>query len=321
MKRWWFLVLTPLLLGISCSRPETVKIRVLHAGSLSIPFRAMAAAFMERYPGVEVELEAHGSRTAARQISDLGRSAEVMGSADSRVIRNLLIPDHADWCIEFASNEMVIMYGDHSKYRSEINAENWYRVLLRQEVEFGHSDPNADPCGYRTLMTWQLAESFYSSRDPAAEGLADKLRAAMPERNLRPKEVDLIALLEAGELDYIFIYRSVAEQHKSAHLILPDAINLKSADHAQRYATARVRLTGKQPGEWIEMRGAPMVYGITLPRKAIHPEWGIKFIAFILSREGRGILNANGQPPVFPPRVDFRERLPRELAGFFGGRE
>ncbi|MDY0297428.1 MAG: tungstate ABC transporter substrate-binding protein WtpA [Acidobacteriota bacterium] len=317
--RWLWILLA--LLGFSCAKTERVDIHVLHAGSLSVPFNEVAAAFMRRNPGVKVKLEAHGSRTAARQIADLGRSAEVMASADSQVIRNLLIPAHADWCIDFASNEMVLMYTERSRGKDEINAGNWYRILLRDDVEYGHSDPNADPCGYRTIMTWQLAEDYYGTRDPDARNLSAKLRAGMPARNLRPKEVDLLALLEAGELDYIFIYRSVAEQHHAPYLILPDEINLKSIDMKDYYARAVVRLTGKVPGQWIEMRGAPMVYGVTLPRNAKHPEWGVKFIAFLLSDPGRRIMNENGQPPIFPPRVDHPEKLPRQLSERIGDGE
>ena len=50
---------------------QTMEIHVLHAGSLSIPFKEMAGAFMKKYPGYKVLLEAHGSRTCARQITDL----------------------------------------------------------------------------------------------------------------------------------------------------------------------------------------------------------------------------------------------------------
>ncbi|HDP93937.1 MAG TPA: tungstate ABC transporter substrate-binding protein WtpA [Candidatus Aminicenantes bacterium] len=314
MRIWRLLAAVPLLLGLSCSKSEITTMHVLHAGSLSVPFREAAAAFMAENPGIKVRLEAHGSRTAARQISDLGRQAEVMASADSQVIRNLLIPEHAHWCIDFATNEMVIMYREDSRYSREINADNWYRILLREGVQYGHSDPNADPCGYRTVMTWQLAARYYAIKDPLARNLDEKLRAAMPLRNLRPKEVDLIAMLEAGELDYIFIYRSVAEQHRAPFLILPDEINLKSPHQAQRYATVSVRLSGNAPGEWIEMRGTPMVYGVTLPRNAEHPALGVRFIAFLLGKEGRRIMSRNGQSSISPPRVDYPERLPRKLA-------
>lgn len=301
-----------LSLFTACGGSGEIEIRVLHAGSLSLPFKQMASGFMERHPGVKVALEAHGSRTAARQISDLNRSADVMASADSSVIRNLLMPDHAGFCIDFTTNEMVIMFTDSSKYADEINAENWMGILLREGVQYGHSNPDADPCGYRALLTWKLAENHY--RMP---GLFRKLRSKMPRKNIRPKETDLIALLEVGELDYIFIYRSVARQHGMKHVVLPDEINLKSPDLAALYSRVSVKISGKKPGQWIERKGAPMVYGITLPKNAKNPRWGIRFIAFVLGERGRKIMRENGQPVLSPPVVDFYPRLPDGLKIFF----
>ena len=170
-----------------------VVIRVLHAGSLSIPFKEMAQAFMEKYPQYNVLLEAHGSRTCARQIIDLKRQVDVMASSDSEVIRNLLMPQYADFCIDFTTNEMVIMYTPKSRYADTIDADNWFDILLKPEVQYGHSDPNSDPCGYRALLAWQLAEKHYK-----IEGLYNRLNGKMPEKNIRPKEVDLIAFFKRG---------------------------------------------------------------------------------------------------------------------------
>lgn len=291
---------------------EPSEIRVLHAGSLSIPFKEMADAYMKKHPGVTVLLEAHGSRTCARQITDLHRETDVMASADSAVIRNLLIPDHADFCIDFSTNEMVIMYSGKSRFADSIDADNWTDVLLKPDVQYGHSDPNADPCGYRSVLTWKLAEKHYQK-----ENLFKRLTEKMPQKNIRPKETDLLALLEAGELDYIFIYRSVAEQHRGKYVVLPDEINLKSAGLAEFYETASIKITGKEPGEWIEKKGAPMVYGITLPKNAPNPEGGTAFIAFVLGQEGREIMKKNGQPEIVPPRVDNKEKLPEALRKYF----
>lgn len=288
------------------------EVKVLHAGSLSIPFKDMAAAFMKRYPQYKVLLEGHGSRTCARQITDLKRRVDVMGSADSAVIRNLLMPDYADYCIDFTTNEMVIMFTDNSKYADTITSDNWYDILLKPGVQYGHSDPNADPCGYRSILTWQLAEKHYK-----IDGLYKNLSDTMPQKNIRPKETDLIALLEAGELDYIFIYRSVAEQHHSKYVILPDEINLKSAAFSDFYKTASVSITGKTPGEWLKKTGAPMVYGITIPVNAPNRDGGIRFLEFLLSKEGQDIMIKNGQPEIIPPRLDNKEKLPEALNVFF----
>jgi len=151
------------LFAASCSgsrksdTPE--KLVIFHAGSLSVPMRMIADVFEREHPGVEVVLEAAGSRACARKITDLGRACDVMASADYTVIDELLIPGHASWNVKFAANEMAIVYLASS--RMEIGAGNWYEILLRDDVVFGLSDPDSDPCGYRAVLTAKLAEAYY----------------------------------------------------------------------------------------------------------------------------------------------------------------
>ena len=62
----------------------------------------------------------------------------------------------------------------------------------------------------------------------------------MPPRYMRPKEADLTALIQAGELDYSFSYYSLA---KSAHLRfvdLPPEVDLSDPARAEWYAQADV---------------------------------------------------------------------------------
>ena len=276
----------------------TEELIIFHAGSLAIPFRDMSAAFAKQYPGIRVLREAAGSRTCARKITDLAKPCDIMASADYTVIDTLLVPDFADWNIAFATNEMAIMYRPDSAYAKEITSRNWPDILLRPGVAYGHSDPDADPCGYRCLLTWQLAERYY--RIP---GLYGKLRQHCPPRNIRPKETDLIALLESGELDYVFIYRSIAEQHGMPFVVLPDAINLKTAEFADVYRQAAVAISGPRPGERIVRRGKPMVYGITICKNAPHRRAAEAFVAFVIGPEGQKIMEQNGQPPIVPARI------------------
>jgi len=290
------------------SEKQIEKLLIVHAGSLSIPFKSIANEFMKLNPYVKVMLESYGSRTAARQVSDLKREVDIVASADSDVIRQLLYPEYAKYCIDFTTNEMVIVYSEQSKYKDEINALNWYDVFMREGVEYGHSDPNSDPCGYRAILTVKLAENFYKK-----EGLFKTFKDNTKGRNIRPKEVDLLAMIEAGELDYLFIYRSVAEQHGMNYIVLPPQINLVSADYADLYSKVSIDITGKKPGEFIIKAGTPMVYGITIPNSVKHESLAVRFIDFILSKSGRGIMKTNGQPVLSPPRVDNPESLPKAL--------
>jgi molybdate/tungstate transport system substrate-binding protein len=49
-------------------------------------------------------------------------------------------------------------------------------------------------------------------------------------------------------------------------------------------------VTGKTPADTITFRGQPIVYGLSIPKDAPHPELAERFAAFLLSREGRRVL-------------------------------
>lgn len=283
------------------------KLTVFHAGSLSVPFAQMVVAFNKNHPDVVILLEADGSRTCARKISELSRPCDVMASADYTVIDQLLIPEHADWNIKFAANEMTIVYHKDSRRSKEINKDNWHEILMDKNVIFGRSDPNVDPCGYRAVLTMKLAGEYCN--DPSIpEALLKK------DRNyIRPKETDLLALLESNSIDYIFLYRSVAQQHGLDFLLLPDEINLKKTELANTYAKVTVNISGKKPGEFVTKTGAPMVYGITIPGNAPNPEVAMAFVDFILGKQGAAIMEKSGQPTVVPSPSGSYSRIPVPL--------
>jgi len=298
-----------LMLALMGCTPQPDLI-ILHAGSLSVPFNEAAEAFEELNPGVTIVTESAGSRTVCRKVTELGKLADVVAVADYTVIEDLMFPDYADWYICFARNEMVIAYRDGAPFADEIkNGERtWYDVLVNEDVTYGHSNPNFDPCGYRALMLWQLAEEYYDE-----PGLYDDLDAGCPPENIRPKETDLIALQQAGALDYVFQYRSVAEQHDLEYLALPQEINLSSPEFADFYGTAQVEVSGKEPGETVTYTGKPIVYGVTIPKNAPHPDLAIAFLRFLLSPEGQAIMAENGQPPIVPAIASDPTKLPEEL--------
>jgi molybdate/tungstate transport system substrate-binding protein len=302
------LLLTSLFAACGDSEAEmSGKLQIYHAGSLTIPFAEISDAFNEIYPDIEILAEAAGSATTIRKVTELGKECGVIGSADYTLIPELMYPDYADWYIIFASNQMCIAYTDSSAYADEINSDNWYEVLQREDVTYGRSDPDQDPCGYRTLMVWQLAEIHYG-----ATGLYDSLFGADGDL-MRPKSVDLIALLESGDLDYAFEYTSVAAQHSLDHVSLPPEINLADVSFSDFYAQAEVEIAGAEPGETITMTGKPIVYGVTIPSNFERKELAIAWIDFLLSSDGMAIMEANGQPPIVPAVTDNVDNLPEEL--------
>jgi molybdate/tungstate transport system substrate-binding protein len=156
-----------------------------------------------------------------------------------------------------------------------------------------------------------LAEKYYTQ-----PGLADKL-LEKDKNNMRPKETDLIALLETGNVDYIFLYRSVAEQHSLKYILLPEEINLKNPDFDSLYQSVSVEINGKNPSEKMTQKGEPMVYGVTILKNAPNKTVAIAFVKFMLTKDqGMAVLQRLGQPSVVPSVTYSYDNLPEELKVF-----
>jgi molybdate/tungstate transport system substrate-binding protein len=257
---------------------------VYSAGSLARPLRAALDAFRAE-TGIAYQLEAAGSLETARKLTELNKIPDLVALADEEVFPKLLMPGQTAWYAVFARNRLVLAHTRDSRHAGEITASNWPEILRRPGVETGRSDPDLDPSGYRTLMVWQLAEQHYG-----VPGLATALEAASPPRNVRPKEIELVALLEARELDYAWFYESMARATRLPYVRLPDAIDLGSSSDSASYPRAVVRVLGRQPGDTITLRGAPIRYAFAVPARAPHPALGRRFAAYLLSPAGRRAL-------------------------------
>ncbi|MFL5461881.1 MAG: extracellular solute-binding protein [Gemmatimonadales bacterium] len=291
VMKWLIVLLLATSRGLAAQEEVVGPLVVFNAGSLAKPFSDLLKAFKATHPDVISAQENSGSLEAARKLTDLGKIPDVVGVADYGVIAKLLIPQHASWYATFARNSMVLIYSDQSIGAKEINPQNWWQVLLRPGIRAGHSDPALDPNGYRTLMVFQLAEKFYQQ-----PGLAEKLERAFPSRYMRPKEADLTALIQAGELDYSWSYASIARTAGLRYLDLPDEIDLSNPKLADQYARASVRIPGDRRSgrDSVEFRGEPIVYALTIPTKAPHPRTAEAFVRFVLSPEGKAIIKQNG---------------------------
>jgi molybdate/tungstate transport system substrate-binding protein len=154
--------------------------------------------------------------------------------------------------------------------------------------------------------------------------LYDRLIANRPEKNVRPKSVELVSLLKTGNMDYAWEYLSVAVQHELKYLKLDDHINLGNYSYAF-YKQAQVKVTGKKPGEWITRTGQSVTYGITLVKDAPNAAGAIRFLEYLLSADGGlKVLKDMGQPPFIPCRVPtqaMKDALPGNLGKLVEVRE
>lgn len=317
------LVLTGVLFT-GCIEEEDEVLNIYHAGSLSVPFDELEQKFEDEHPNVDVRRESAGSVATVKKVTEQGKEPDVVGVADYSLIPNLMYEDHASWTVRFAQNRIVLAYTDQSAHRDEITKDNWFTILQEDNVKFGFSNPNDDPCGYRSQMTTLLAEDHYGD-DTIYDSLIEEhtaieaggynisapedLEADTQKVMVRSAEVDLMSALETGEIDYLYIYQSVAEQHEGVEYVnLPPQIDLSSVEYAENYEKVKlIRHTGE------ESIGKPIVYGITIPATVNNEELAVEFVKFLLGEEGREVMNSSGQTTIDPPKVDDISHVPDEI--------
>jgi molybdate/tungstate transport system substrate-binding protein len=241
---------------------------------------------------------------------------------------------YANWYIRFASNYLALAYTTKSKYADEINADNWATILARPDLKVGIADPRFDASGYRALMAFALAQDYYKKytlfgdmfngrfASPITIFQDDDLTTITVPEIVEPKSnssivvrgasIQLIALLESGDLDYAFEYESVIRQHGLLMVHLPDAVNL-GADGVD-YSKVQVNLDFQRfASVKPEFHGERIGYGITIPSNAPHPKEAALFIAFLLGPEGRAVMEADHHPLFDLTLGDGYENIPPEL--------
>lgn len=295
-------------------------IKVLAAGSLAVPLEKISRIFKEEF-GVKVYIETAGSIETVKKVSELGIKADVVAVADYQAIEKYLMPNFTSWYVKFARNELVIAYTDKSKYSSEITSENWMEIF-KKDVRIGFSSPNDDPCGYRAIMMFYLAEIKYQNgifRDVvenntgirASNGIIEvpddsSLLNFQGKVFIKRKSVELLADLESGNIDYAIEYLSVAKQHGLPYLRLPDEINLSNSTLISWYEKVKVKLSDGR-----EIQGDAINYGVTIPNNAPHKELAYKFLKLLLGERGKEILRECGQTPMYEEIGNVPEEIKR----------
>jgi molybdate/tungstate transport system substrate-binding protein len=320
------------------------QVRVIEAGSLIVPFADVAAAFERRHPGVEVVTESHGSVQVLRYISELGESFDLAASADEQLMEPLLYDrddpatgkPYASWYCSFATNRMVLAVSPKSPLAGQLTAADWYERITDDDVRFGLADPRFDAAGYRALMVLKLAERAYDDpylfedmlmgaftspitveqRGPTALIEVPEILETRADSHvvLRGASIQLVALLESGDLDCAFEYESVARQHGLEYVLLPGSVDLGDPSRRDLYGTVEVKLDFQRFASVRPVfRGDVIRYAFTIPANAPDPELAAELAAFLVGEEGRRILLADHQPVLTPPELDGVAAAPEEV--------
>ena len=262
------------------------QISVLYAGSLGNLMETDVGPTFSRATGYKYQGEAKGSLLSANLIKEKLRTPDVFISADPKVNQRLMGNENGDlvrWYATIFGNEMVLGYNPNSRFASELkqigtNDPRLYQILQEKGFRLGRGDPELEPKGYRTLFVFNLAEKRYQQ-----PGLAERV-LNNPEQRIFPEE-QLVARLEAGQLDAGIFYRNEVAEHSLPFIGFPSELNLSDPDLDLQYGA----VTYVSP-QGTKYAGSAIVYSITIPENARNRDGAVALVSFILSDEGRKIV-------------------------------
>lgn len=256
--------------------PPKPPITVHAAASLARPLRVLADSFRV-VSGVPLRLEFGGSMELARRTTDLASPPDVLLLADDDVVAALM-PAHIEWYVRFATSRLVVAHTARSAGADSLTTDSWWRVLSAEGVTIGRADSAIAPAGRHALALLRRAETYYEQ-----PGLQARLLARSTQPLVRPNATELAALLDAGQVDYIIEYESVARQFGFRYVVLP-------ADLAPS-----------------------VLYGAAVPRASTRRDDGVAFIAFLLGERGTRIMH-DADVDVLRTPVTLGRNVPQEVA-------
>jgi molybdate/tungstate transport system substrate-binding protein len=276
---------------------------VLGAGTLATPFAAEIAAFRKANPGVTVHSRFGASGDMVKSVTQLHQPADVLGVADYSLIPKLMLPGHASWYVGFVSNQITFAYTGHSKGASGLTSSNWYKVLSRPGVHIGRSNPAADPSGYQTLQMLRLANGYYHQPNLSASVLRNS-----PDASVAETETSLISALQSGQIDYLAIYKSTAQEQHLKYIKLPTRINLSDPSMAAAYGKVSIHA-----GSLGTLTAKPIIYAMTVPTGAADAALARKFIRFVIGPTGQAIMRKNGFEVFSPALAQPSAKVPASI--------
>jgi molybdate/tungstate transport system substrate-binding protein len=272
-------------------------VSVMYAGSLVNIFENEIKSVFQNLTGYNFIGEGKGSVQISNMILDGFRKPDVFVSADTTPIERLInhTPPLANWLVKFGSAELVIAYNPQSPFASDlVKASNgeipWYQVLGKEELKFGRTDPELDPKGYYTVIAAKLANIYYNDST-----IKDKILGE--DRNkeqIFPEEI-LKSILDSGQIDATAAYKHEAIAKGLPYITLPDQINLTEPNYTNFYNKISYKLG---IGETIS--GNPIFFSFTIPNTVENIEGAVSFVKFLLSENGKKILEQVGLSPIKP---------------------
>lgn len=241
-------------------------VNVLYAGSLLDLMQGSIDGAFHQASGYTVSGYSDGSAALASEIKGRTRRADVFISASPSADATLVGTKNGNWVNMykvFATSPLVLGYNPSSAFVKDLKAETWYSVVGRAGFRLGRTDPLIDPKG--VLAVKALDDAAKRFHVPALRRLVTASSNVFPETTL-------VGRLQSGQIDAGFFYSVEA-----------------SAAHIKSVPLTGTHLAGE--------------YTVAIINRAPHEAAAKSFVRFLLSAQGRQLLERRGVTPLVPPKV------------------
>src|SRR5690348_5707818 len=245
---------------------STTPLQVAYAGSMGSLMDGGVRPAIAKALGAQLQGRAQGSTGLANLIVAGSIRPDVFIAVTPEPMRIVLRAGKAKRADPIARTEIVIAYSPQSNYAAALGKSGgrgtapWWQILQSPGFRFGRTDPNTDPLGLNAIFTMQLASDYY--HQPNLDG---KILGQFINPRQIFQEPQLMARLQAGQLDASAAYKTQPAALGLPLIQLPAEINLGETNMMQQYQRASVTLNGKV------RHPSPLVFYATVLKDAPHP--------------------------------------------------
>jgi molybdate/tungstate transport system substrate-binding protein len=219
----------------------------------------------------------------------------------------------ADWAIGFATDQVVVAYSNATLSDSAASAvvslgqsaeksnttSDWntfYAALTSGSTKVGISNPVADPGGLRGWLVLEAAGFLYDGNQSAYVSSLLTTQGNVTGTS----SAALVAPLQSGQIQFLFIYKSAAISDGIGYISLDDHVNLSDARLASYYSQfSYTDSSGKTAG-------APIVLVVTVPSSSVNTAEALEFVQYVV-KNMRGL---SGYGLVIPKTALLYSSLP-----------
>jgi molybdate/tungstate transport system substrate-binding protein len=121
-------------------------------------------------------------------------------------------------------------------------------------------------------------------------------------------EVQLVARLEAGQLDACIFYRNEVAEHNLPFITFPRELDLSDPKLDSDYSVSKY-----VSPKGVTYNGSAIVYSITIPENSRNRDGAIALVSYLLSDEGRKIMEKHALRIIQPVVSGEIEAVPPTL--------